>query len=883
MAFSALLRTLLLISTVSVAVCTWGADTVPTDIQQPGTQPGEISSLESPNKCDNCHGGYDSAVEPAHNWRGSMMAHAGRDPIFWATLAVAEQDFEGSGDLCLRCHAPAGWLGGRSTPTDGSGLAAGDGDGVECDFCHKLTNPDNSEHLGVMTPPFIAADANEAYYGSGMASMWDGAAKLGPYADAEPKHQFMSSRFHRSADFCGTCHDVSNPAVGDLAANHGAQPSADPVTASGVPGAAVEDKAAFNNPPYKYGVVERTFSEYLAGALSRTRVADFPNLPADLQGGALLAVYSAATADGGNGDYKDGTPRYYTCQSCHLRPTTGAGANKRGLPVRTDLPLHDLTGGNYWMPQVIAYMNQQGSLRLGGDMSQASIDAMLAGAERAREQLDLAASLQVSGTTLKVINHTGHKLISGYPEGRRMWLHIRWYDAGGALLDEIGEYGALAVSDALVPGGSVESIVDLDDPRNRVYETHYGMTAQWARQLLAHGVSPDLPLAYDRQTGSILHTLGELAALPGDSDAFETFHFVLNNTVVKDNRIPPWGMDVEAARKRNALPVPADQYAGDTGSVYRYWDELDLATLGPAGAVSATVELLYQPTSWEYIQFLARANRGDSSFLGAEGSSLLDAWLQTGMAQPHLMASASWGSPPAQCDPDAPVLATALAGDQQVQLGWDVPGELPDSLASLTYALYYDVSGEAQHIADVAWPGNSYTDSGLNNAQEYCYKLAATAVTVEGCTAQSAYSAKICATPSTVAVIPIGVEDSLLSGRWEQQGRGKNVTNVFVVTDLFSAGDTVTVQGVVFGGEGTPAGAVVSLLVSDAQGIAVATLQSTAADDSGAFEVDWSTSAPNKKGVGGTAPGAYTARVTGVALDGAEWDASEVSVSFTIQ
>src|SRR5210317_897132 len=108
----------------------FAALTVPTDIKLPGTQPSEVSNLESPDKCDNCHGGYDTSVEPAHNWRGSMMANAGRDPIFWATLAIAEQDFPGAGDLCLRCHTPDGWLGGRSTPTDGSGLASGDVDGV---------------------------------------------------------------------------------------------------------------------------------------------------------------------------------------------------------------------------------------------------------------------------------------------------------------------------------------------------------------------------------------------------------------------------------------------------------------------------------------------------------------------------------------------------------------------------------------------------------------------------------------------------------------------------------------------------------------------------------------------------------------------------------
>ena len=116
---------LFVLSSIAIA-----AETVPTDIQQPGTQPQEISNLESPDKCDNCHGGYNTSVEPAHNWRGSMMANAGRDPIFWATLAIAEQDFDGSGDLCIRCHSTGGWYAGRSTPTDGSGLTAGDADGV---------------------------------------------------------------------------------------------------------------------------------------------------------------------------------------------------------------------------------------------------------------------------------------------------------------------------------------------------------------------------------------------------------------------------------------------------------------------------------------------------------------------------------------------------------------------------------------------------------------------------------------------------------------------------------------------------------------------------------------------------------------------------------
>jgi hypothetical protein len=374
-----------------------------------------------------------------------MMANAGRDPIFWATLAVAEQDFDGAGDLCIRCHSTAGWLAGRSTPTDGSGLASGDADGVECDYCHKMTNPDDSELIGVQVPPFVASEGGVGYYGSGMASLWPGSEKLGPYIDADARHQFIQSRFHRDKEFCGTCHDVSNPAVGDLAHNNGVQATADPVVSSGVPGAPVDGKAAFNNFPFMYGVVERTFSEHMSSAWPATLVSDYANLPADLQAGAAQASYDSAIVAGTGGNYQDNSDRYFTCQTCHVRPVEGAGCNKRGVPIRKDLPLHDMTGGNYWMPEAIQHLDGQGKLRLGGGLTAVQTAALDAGAIRATKQLAEAATLEVSKTPdfVKVINHTGHKLISGYPEGRRMWLHVTWYDTDNVVVREDGRYGDL--------------------------------------------------------------------------------------------------------------------------------------------------------------------------------------------------------------------------------------------------------------------------------------------------------------------------------------------------------------------------------------------------------------------------------------------------------
>jgi len=618
------------------------ASIVPNEVQQPGTQPQEVGNLESPDKCDNCHGGYDSTVEPAFNWRGSMMAHATRDPIFWATLAVTEQDFDGAGDLCLRCHTTSGWLAGNSTPTDGSGLPAKDSDGVDCDFCHSLTNPDDSEHQGVMNPPFVANDDNsgEGYYGSGMASLWGGSDKLGPYDNADARHQFMQSYFHRERNFCGTCHDVSNPVVGDLAHNHGQLFSTESVNASGVPGASLTTKAAFNNPPYRYGVVERTFSEYRAGALSNTLVDDYSGLPEVLRAGALEAAFlSAFDPERQTANYQNpSADRYFSCQTCHMRAVTGYGASLQGAPLRSDLPLHDLTGGNYWTPAAMEYLDKQGKLRLGGGLSAAQIQAMQAGALRAMEQLSLAASLKVEEDDVEIINHTGHKLITGYPEGRRMWLNITWRDSSGSLLREDGAYGDITVQIDGAPA-AVRSILDLNDARTRIYEAHYGMTQRWAEQLLELGYSPSLTLGYDRNDGSPLLTLGELAAMPEGASA-ETFHFALNNTVIRDNRIPPFGMDYDEAERRNASPVPQQLYGGVPGGVYKYYDEFTLSP--PVDAISATITLLYQPTSWEYIQFLYLANDGSDAFLGSEGANMLEAWLNTGMAEPYVMASATW-------------------------------------------------------------------------------------------------------------------------------------------------------------------------------------------------------------------------------------------------
>jgi hypothetical protein len=618
----------------------------PTDVQQPGTQPLQAPLLGALSNCDGCHGYYDQAVEPAENWMGSMMAQAGRDPVFWGALAVAEGDFPGAGFYCIRCHSPRGWHEGRASATDGSLLLPnGDHNGVECAICHNMVNPNGLEHPGQQTAPYIAnngASPPTGWYGSGMQVLAGNSTRYGPYSNATAGHSWSQSLFHRSPDMCGTCHDVSNPVTGDLAPGNGALTALAPGQYSGVAGSPVAGKAAFKNPPFSYGIVERTYSEHKASALSTTPITSYASLPADLKRGSIKRAHDQAQLAGTGGNHEDGTPRFFTCQSCHMEPVVGEGAAFGIAPLRYDLPLHDLTGGNTWVPSAIQWLDNQtpSLLRLGAGLTPTMTAAMNRGVLRARANLQRAGALDITGNSLRVTNLTGHKLISGYPEGRRMWLRTRWRNETNQLLREDGAYTSFTSTVA----GTPYTVSSITDPYAKIWQTKLGMSQDWALQLLTLGVSPTTPLGFDRVTGNVTMNLAQLAAsAPGTTQ--ETFHFILNNKVLADNRIPPWQMSRSEATTRNTLPVPATQFGnpGPTG-VFNYFDTVPLTP--PAGATRADVELLYQTSSWEYIQFLRLANPGTSPFLATAGQELFDAYRNTGGSAPEVMARARWCSLP---------------------------------------------------------------------------------------------------------------------------------------------------------------------------------------------------------------------------------------------
>ncbi|MBN1787483.1 MAG: hypothetical protein JW806_03725 [Sedimentisphaerales bacterium] len=676
-------------------------------VRMPGTQPSQGINLEAPDRCLNCHADYDQAVEPGFNWKGSMMAQAARDPIFWACFTVALQDSiwalgnANAGDICERCHFPEGWLGGRSDPPNASLMTASDFDGLHCDFCHSLYDPffettygglregsdwsgywDEAGNTGPGSGTLSQTEATKTYQedlslsvdikmfsgsdfytkfnvpvystytenGSGQYFSSGGGQKRASFADAEGKHQQLYSRYHKSKYFCSTCHDVSNPALANLGL------SGLPDQSGGL------DLTTDQYSAFRYFHVERTYSEFM--------LSDYAQ-----QGGAATNPEFVLLSGGIDWAAK--------CQDCHMRDVTGYGCNKNGIPLRPDestehpnsgLPAHDMTGGNAWLSYILGTLDptvpeydpvnvqilDKGPAVLTLDLNlgqtpKTNGDALIAGSQRAKDQLRIAATLKdlnydsVTGQlSFKVQNNTPHKLISGFPEGRRMFLNIKAY-VNGCLSYEANPYD----SDA----GTLRG--------------------------LPHAHSSPALAPTEAYVDELVYEVHPKSALTGED---ETFHFVLATGRYKDNRIPPKGFDVAASYERLCEPVWHGQADPNYFTAAEYAGGYDEVTMTiPQNAEFVKVSLYYQGTSREYVEFLRDEINADANTLASPapsgepnayivqtdpffsklkewGNTIWDLWFHNhgldgsdaavDCIVPFEMTSASWGTEPVPCPVD---------------------------------------------------------------------------------------------------------------------------------------------------------------------------------------------------------------------------------------
>jgi len=570
-------------SNASFTIAGRPAGHVPTtlrDVDMSGTQPLEGAILDDPDlSCVSCHGNYDSANEPWYTWRGSMMAQAARDPFFFACMAVAEQDAPSVGDVCIRCHTPGGWQEGRSVDTSGGLLTAKDRHGIHCDYCHRAVDYDYKAGVNPLQDVTVLAAISPLplQYGNGQFITDPAPLRRGPFADAQANHAFVESPFHRSSNICGTCHDVSNPvfdyvAPGDYAPN-------------------AFDQQHPNMNVRNMGPIERTFSEW-----SRSQYA-------------TTGVYAPQFA----GNKPDGIVS--TCQDCHMHDVNAKGCNQTGVTRRANLPLHDLMGGNTFIPDIVP-------LYFPDEVDVAQLQAAKARAvSMLQKAVTLAVTPETFGVTVRVTNETAHKLPSGYPEGRRIWLNVKGLDAGGQVVFESGAYD---------PATGVLT----HDDQAKVYEIHLGL-------------SPGLA--------------GALGMSAGPS-----FHFVLNDTVYSDNRIPPRGF---TNSNFQAIQSPPVHYSYTDG---QYWDETQFFI--PAAVESARVTVYYQSTSKEYVEFLRDENTTNSA-----GQNLFNAWAAQGRSAPVAMASMTV---------PLDVTVTGAEGVPGAPLVYSLSQNYPNPLGSATSIMY---------------------------------------------------------------------------------------------------------------------------------------------------------------------------------------------------
>lgn len=527
------------------------------DFTPHGTQPGLTFQVTPANNCNDCHSSFgfggtevDKQFMPTDTWAGSMMANATRDPLFWAAVDIANQDVPGVGDFCIRCHTPTGFYKGHTKNGAGNQDYANgckltgtmttqdngtnDYQGVNCHFCHRQEEKGpNSEALITNNSNVWLDDEN---CNNPDSNNNFGPCRKGPYnpplADV---HSWEYSSFISKGEFCGTCHNVSSPEI----LNNGVLTIAKKLWDNGV-----ETDVAMP--------IERTFAEWQNSLFSDLIFVD----GLDVSNSTLPNIKTGQT-----------------CQDCHMPESSDPNTRACGLVAagsRTNnLKKHEFAGGNSWMPAVIKA--EYGAALSNGDFDRsAAFDQtisyaldMLQNKSAVVETSLISASNTEAVVKVKVTNLTGHKLPTGYPEGRRMWINLTVRDNTNAIIYQSGAYDnatAILTNDADI----------------KIYETHQGI--------------------WDSNTGDCVI----------EDNGQKLFHFALNNCVAKDNRIPPLGFrggtDLEIKPVGINYPLDPNNPAATVN-----YDDTNYTIAIPNGSVfplSVTATLKYQSASKDYIDFL---------------------------------------------------------------------------------------------------------------------------------------------------------------------------------------------------------------------------------------------------------------------------------------
>lgn len=671
----------LLAGAAVVALATPRLNTTIKDFYFFGTQPTatfpfnpDFAELASPDVCSGCHKDFEgtqpsSYALPYERWPYTMMGQAYRDPVFLALMQITERELPSSSDTCLRCHAPAGWVQDRRKPPgtllpggdpDPQALVASDLQGVTCISCHRQVDPvERADRTDI--PPRPPSQNTEEIDRGLLAAL---GAQVNPHSitgnnrppDFAPQgvgpggpinangyvidnrdrrrgpvdlgffffHNWLESPLHKTSQVCASCHDISN-------ALFARQPDGS-YQLNGL------DAAHPTGNKYDMFPMDRLYSQWLMSDFATGPVTlTVPN-PNGAPGQVGRYSYDGVTLVSETTDLLifNNRTSYDTCQSCHQQETTATGCDPGySPPVRDTIPVHHFVGTNSW---VIRAVND---LYFPADTLMEDPTRVDESARRAAHMRAVASDLELSfgggSLTTRVINQTGHSLPSGFGEGRRVWVNVKFFDASNQLVAERGGYDAATAT--------------LDESGTKVYQIKVGIDS------------------------TTFGTLPPGSTLPPDGPSF---FLELNNKVFFDNRIPPRGFTNAKFAAVQSAPVGYSYADG------QYWDDSSFAI--PSGATRAEVRVFGQTTSKDFVEFL-RDNATDvSTFVNQPsgvtwtlppeytptlpltlGQIVYAQWIKWGKSAPVLMDSASISF---QCNPaDIAQTDGAPGGDGAVDNG----------------------------------------------------------------------------------------------------------------------------------------------------------------------------------------------------------------------
>jgi len=559
------------------------------------------------NQCANCHDATDNTPMPTHmlfpdapptlnsinlstygEWRYSLTALAGRDPIFLAQLeseSTIHSRLKGKPngpgfvqDTCFSCH---GVMGQRQfhmdkgnapgtlftraqldNPTSPYGALARDG--VSCAVCHHMADQ-NLDNPSTYTGKFIVGPANLVYgpYPSGNSNV-----KVGDNVIRVPMINSVGivpvfGAQVGQAKVCASCHTIVLP-VFDAKGNQ-----------------------------VKTDFEQTTYLEWLNSSFaSQNETCQNCHMPDNFKGAKL--AYQVANIEDSTFPVvpETGTPTSLPANQLILQNRTFyarhqlLGINPFALEMfdqfRTDLGLY-ATDGLLPDPLRSTYNGQKNA-----------VEGAVYLAQTATAQVTLDSATNNAGQLLadvRVQNLAGHNLPSGV-SFRRAFLSFQVLDAGGNVLWQSGGTNANGV---ITDTAGNPLLTEFSSPSQQTFQPHF-----WA----------DNPITSDQQVQIYEEKVR-------DPQGQLTTSFLGLDTKVKDNRIQPKGSSSTGPNADILAPVGTEgdpNYQQGCGcSVVRYQLRLTGA-LASAAKVQAT--LYYQSIPPGYLRERAEdANGPDTARL----------------------------------------------------------------------------------------------------------------------------------------------------------------------------------------------------------------------------------------------------------------------------